>query len=679
MRNISYGELLNNIGCDLIIFLEDDFTIPSKFDLNLVLYRSVRISDVYFAKLYDALCENDLSFANILRKFVITFKKGINYISNWNNIIKDDIESALDVVKSNDEGLFNELNEIYQSIKEPQNDTIKNILFQYGVFATVPNNYSPIFDEFLWKESEWKPFVVFRSYLHNEKEALSSLIKEHSKGENVVCCLIDNDLSGENKAVTIVEDLEEISNKDEIKTIGAVVTSKASHQKINEKIFIDYVNKDNMEHLKDSLLRSTYHFLLHKFKNNAVKGIKEAIDKASAHRDIALYLSDIAQVEGMSNYEMFTQWLNKLCEYFMSQNEQLPRIVSISNLIERQQDEENLSETIPDFGEINTFESFDYSVNKYYQPVAPGDVFVGEDGKIYVLIGQACDMTMGIDRHRRNGLCELVCATAETLPTAAKLKNDLQYMWINNFKCGDTITALKIDYQKRYFVENEVLSLSSYSTEGKCDALLGLADLSIQKPLLQQYQISYYETLAKFFVSIKAIKDACPDAAETVLANGSIQWACKTLDFIEDGEKIHYPIKRVCRLRDRYLLLLYKLFLEYRGRIPFNNANLARTICSEVEFCYNSSSLKLYLDMLLTRTNEKLKKSHVIVIKKTDIIKLLQFCNIELSTDTLNEEYSLGDETLKVQLSVDNSLVMKRTGIRRIQCSFERSKVDKHD
>lgn len=673
MRNISYGELLDNIGCGLVVFLEDDFTIPTTFNLNLVLYRSVRLNNVFFGRLYDSLHKIDMTFADDLRSFVTAFKKGIHHISNWNLVIKDDIESALDAIKEQDELLFKELTEIYKSLNEPENEDVKNVLFQYGVFANIPTNYSPIFEQFLCSETEWKPFVIFKSYLHEEKEDLKALISEYSTNGNIVCCLIDNDLSGENKAAAIVEDLEKISTENDVKTIGAVVTSKASYERINENIFIDYVNKDNMEHLKDSLLRSTYHYLLHKFKNNAVKGIEDAINKASTHRDIALYLSDIAQVEGMSNYEMFTQWLNGLCEYYMSQNDQLPRIVSISNLIERQEDEEGDIVSAPNFGDINTFESFDYSVNKYYQPVSPGDVFVGEDGKIYILVGQACDMAMGIDRDRRNGLCELVCATAETLPSAAKLKNDMQHMWINNFKCGGATMALKINYQKRYFIENEVLGLSSYSAEGQCEIALDFSDLSLQKPLLQQYQIGYYETLKKFFGSVMAIKTACPEAAETVLANGSIQWACRTIDFVYDGEKIHYPIKRICRLRDRYLLFLYKLFLEFRGRIPFNNANLARTTCSKVNFFIGDKSLDLYLDILLTKTNEQLKKAHVIIIKKSDVERVLQALGFESPTVALDEEYSLGPDLLKIKFSVSKTVVLKRTGACRVQCYVESS------
>ncbi len=216
MRNISYGELLDNIGCGLVIFLEDDFTMPPTFNLNLVLYRSVRLNNVFFGKLYDLLHQIDITFADNLKRFVTAFKKGIHHISNWNDVIKDDVESALDIIETQDVPLFNELTEIYKSLNEPENEDVKNVLFQYGVFANIPTNYSPLFEQFLCSETEWKPFILFKSYLHEEKAALKALIKEYSKDGDIVCCLIDNDLSGENKAAAIVEDLEEISIANDI-------------------------------------------------------------------------------------------------------------------------------------------------------------------------------------------------------------------------------------------------------------------------------------------------------------------------------------------------------------------------------------------------------------------------------------------------------------------------------
>ena len=158
-----------------------------------------------------------------------------------------------------------------------------------------------------------------------------------------------------------------------------------------------------------------------------------------------------------------------------------------------------------------------------------------------------------------------------------------------------------------------------------------------------------------------------------VLANGSIQWACRTIDFVVDGEKIHYPIKRICRLRDRYLMFLYKLFLEFRGRIPFNNANLARTTCSKVNFYNGDKSLDLYLDILLTKTNEQLKKAHVMIIKKADVESVLQDLGFESPTVALDEEYSLGADLLKIKFSVSKTVVLKRTGACRVQCYVERS------
>ena len=69
MRNISYGELLENIGCGLVIFLEDDFTMPPTFKLNSVLYRSVRLNNEFLEKLYDAVKSKYLSGYNVRARF----------------------------------------------------------------------------------------------------------------------------------------------------------------------------------------------------------------------------------------------------------------------------------------------------------------------------------------------------------------------------------------------------------------------------------------------------------------------------------------------------------------------------------------------------------------------------------------------------------------------------------
>ena len=45
------------------------------------------------------------------------------------------------------------------------------------------------------------------------------------------------------------------------------------------------------------------------------------------------------------------------------------------------------------------------------------------------------------------------------------------------------------------------------------------------------------------------------------------------IEFTHDSNMIKYDVKRVCRIRN-HVLLINKIFLEYRGRQAFNTINM---------------------------------------------------------------------------------------------------------
>ena len=75
----------------------------------------------------------------------------------------------------------------------------------------------------------------------------------------------------------------------------------------------------------------------------------------------------------------------------------------------------------------------------------------------------------------------------------------------------------------------------------------------------------------------------------------------------------------------------------------------------------------------LDKTEQQLKKAHVIIIKKADVESVLQDLGFESPTVALDEEYSLGADLLKIKFSVSKTVVLKRTGACRVQCYVERS------
>lgn len=659
MKEVSYKELFDNIQCDLSIFFEDDFTYSTDFSMKSVLYRIVRIDkELSFNPLIKKLNEADHNFAESIRDFVNEFRKYEHYIDNWNDVIIDDIDSAVLIIQKCDSNAFNNVS-MKMSISEPSNlDEVRSILCQFGVDCLIPNAYTPLFNEYIWREKVWKPFYIFTSYSADVKSELENMLSGSDKSEAIVCCYIDNNLRGENKAQQIIDDLEKLTEK-QVHFIGAVVTSQDPFDRITDKIFIDTVLKKNIPiQLKSALLRSVYHYLLHSIKRHYINAITEAFKKAGAHRNIALYLSDMAKMEGISNYSLFVEWLKGLTDYYSSQYSYIEKMIPIANLIERQSenDESEVSDDLSDLSDYNTFEAFDYKINEYCLPVEPGDIFITDDNQIYILVGQACDMAMGEARSRRNGLCEMVKATFVTTADSIKVADDQKNIWINYYKKEGTYGKLKIDYQKRFFIENEILSLAIYNKNGFCTFT---RDICLNNSLLQDYQIGYYDSLRKFFESIITLNDSCADASKAVLANRAVNWVCSLLDYTIQSNEIRYSIRRVCRLKDKYLIFLYKLFLEYRGRIPFNTISMNRTIPLEVDFIYSGSKLQYTVDVLLNKSNDTVKLDWPWIISSATIDDLL--IKIGSKNKTKDDKSSYIIEGKQIDIELDGGKVLKLT------------------
>ncbi len=656
MREVSYNELFNNIQCDYSVFFEDDFTLPLSFDLKSVLYRIVHmdvalIIEPMLAKLKVVYKD----FAILLEAFLNEFLKCDSLIDDWNNVAIDDIETAFDIIKEKSEEKYSNIKEKYDAIIIPESEEINLILHQFGAFCVIPRAYRPIFDEYICHARTWKPFYIFSNYSVDVKNELKGFLSINPEQKSIICCYIDNNLGGENKAEQIVNDLEDLCSSDtDTHFIGAVVTSKEPFNRISKKIFIDYVNKANMLQLKSALLRSIYHYFLNSLKAQYITGIKEAFSKAGSHRNIALYLSDMARYEGVSNYALLVEWLKELTSYYFSQDDNIGKMISIANLIERQEATEEFDDDPCELSDINTFEAFDTKINNYYQPVEPGDIFLANNNRIFIVVGQACDMAMGESRNRRNGLCELVEATFEASVSSEKIHEDQKHFWINHYRTGDILGALKIDYQKRFFIENEILSLSSFNSDGHCK--IDLTAETISNPIFQQYQIGLFEDMKNFFQSVVSIKEQCAAAATSILANKSINWVCSLLDYTKEESILSYPLHRTCRLKDKYLLFLYKLFLEYRGRIPFNTVNMNRAVTIPMDFKYEQGSYSNSVDVLLKRSNCEIKTTWPWVVSNNTIKELLSRIQPGISAEKEKDNYIIEGKNLDINLSNGKNL-----------------------
>ena len=86
---------------------------------------------------------------------------------------------------------------------------------------------------------------------------------------------------------------------------------------------------------------------------------------------------------------------------------------------------------------LNTFEAFDLSINRYFQPPAAGDIFIDKKGNYYVLVGQDCDLMISQSRSGNNAVSELVKASVVSQKDIEKYEKNLEFMYVNNFRESD--------------------------------------------------------------------------------------------------------------------------------------------------------------------------------------------------------------------------------------------------
>lgn len=663
MREITYKEILENIDCGLVIFFEDDFIQPGTVEINDILHKAIRMDDDLQSKMLSLLDVVDKPFSSALKAFLELCKPAVDDVTDWAQIA--DVEDILSQYKENHPELAGAVDAALGAITSVPCDNSLPVLFQFGLHCTIPSKYQEIFSEYIEAESRWQPFVVFDNYNTDIATQVESLIKNMPDPNNTVTCIIDNRIKGEDRAEEIIDELERICKNVTKRIIGAAVTSKKPIERISETLFIGHVDKDNITKLKQALLRSAYHYLLRMLKDRLNYQVNDAFKKAAYHKNIAIYLSTMARIEGISNYEVLMQWISAICEVGLSSSCDVPKLIAIANMLDACEEVPDF-EDMEDMSDINTHEAFDYEINRFYQPVAPGDIFQTSAGSIYILVGQSCDMMMGDVRKRRNGLCELVKADATALLWNNKTLDNFNHVWINNFKVGETATALKIDYKSRSFLDNELISLCSFNANGECTINLSKSLSPQCARMLQPYQINYYSNLQEYFGAVRKICTSTErQYLDIVTADDHVSRIVKLSDYTECGDSISYSIKRIGRLKSHYYLYLYKLFLEYRGRLPFETINLARMQTINAKFYDGTHEILMDTDVFLAR-NAKSSKTLPWILKQSQINHILESSAANTTIKAPDEHYLLDDQPISVKLSNGKSLVLEKKAPNRV-------------
>lgn len=582
---ITYDKMFEYLNVKDIIIFEDTFA--PQYGKNAICYGVARMSKANRTQMLLELSEIQSDLKVQLEEFANAFDGVFDAIECWETEVPiNDIETAFEVIQENARYSTKMLQvwDKYSAInleKYSGDNKIGNLLVSYGVGVEIPNGYDELFDEYICKNAQWKSFRIFREFSAYIQSAFEKHIDNFSDIKGTTICIVDDQLKKEKCSKDIVECVRKIQlGLGEKQRISGIIYSSFDNEDcINEDVFFEYIPKDSSKKkIQSALVKSSYSYMLSDLKAIYEQILGDAFDQAVKSKNIAYYLSCMADYEGVTNYQVITNWIKLLFEYKLSDADDLKTVARMTRLIGLLEDEK--VEFEKEMLNLNTFEAFDFSVNKYREPIASGDVFLIKK-TLYILVGQDCDMANSATRTRKNGISELVMASAinqSQVDNAVKL-ND-QFMFISNFKkeIEAETKILRIKYSSRNFIENQILQICQFNDEG-----IAILNLDQEQYDSNGVEPAYYEglyaNLISYYKALLQISETAKSALELIVKNDQSNRILALTDYKQTSSEknvIEYRVRRICRLRHPYMLYLYKMYLEHQGRHPFDCMNMSR-------------------------------------------------------------------------------------------------------
>ena len=214
----------------------------------------------------------------------------------------------------------------------------------------------------------------------------------------------------------------------------------------------------------------------------------------------------------------------------------------------------------------------------------------------------------------------------------------------------------QVEYQKREYIANEILNLCSFNSAGECKLSLSDPIGQEQLMLMPDYMVEYYSKLQRFFLATKTLRMQAEDAFEIVLSKEHSPRLLSFKDFDKTSDMVSFDLKRVCRLAHDYVFYLYKLYLEYRGRQPFQTINLIRQEDTSLPVMYNKKETGQYLSFRSVPIPDKSnRKNWCWVIDVAELNRVLVL--LELPTlRSRNGDIVLKNECIELQLEQNKQI-----------------------
>ena len=526
---------------------------------------------------------------------------------DWSKVPLDDAERIL-------EGQPDIL-ALYQAVPETLwEGEYQQSFSRYGIGVVVQDVFKPLFREVIRALPNYIPTRIYQTYTEEIRQSIMHDLETCKKLGKSAVLILDNKVGDTRLAAQIIEDLKKRDKRISC-PIYATIFSTAPKDFAGEscetpELYIGYANKtEKLDGVHKNIAKAAISSLIQQYKTKYKDVIDKNCDILAQNPDLVEYLYGMARAEGEPGYELLQQWISFMANHAMEQSDEMLRLMQLSGSIDAYEAKINWNLNVPkDLANAAHSENFSPTVNKFCTATAPGDIFEYK-GNIYVLVGQDCDYMMGEKRNRNAPLCELVSAELVSQGDIDKLSDDRKYVYINNYMSNDgNVYVLKVNYGTRVVVCNEIINLCSFNQNGYCRI-----DCSSELPedvsaLLQPYMLEYYKKLIDFFKQLKQVNTAFPDFYRIANMLKTVKPLIDISSYDEHDNVLDYGIRRISRLKKTASLYLYKMFLEYRGRMPYTTVNLTGYSIVTATIEGDEKSYQTDVHIKLTSKREKNRK-----------------------------------------------------------------------
>lgn len=635
MEQVAFNEFYSLMNIAGIIIVEDSI----EFDLSR---KSV---------MYDCLMLTDDERENLIANISVEqIKSKLNKINEayykckdrfrWDSVPKRDVEFY---VKKQE---FDELKNAIEDLTEEEVEKNSELFQRFGLGVKIENakGYKGLL-EGTKKDGVSLPLRVYKDFSAPDLKCMEEDLRLFAKDDKFFLCVIDNFMNGEARGKEIIDELYE---NDQARKSGICIALSSQQEDITRKtdeMYVGFVNKsaesiDN--EIKKHLIMSQYKIMLTMLKNKRMEALKKSFSYAASNMEVAVYLSSMAKEEGITNHEILNEWIDLRERYYTYQDggNEIKRTILLSSLFERMNNDEPSKEIeSKDLEAFQRFEQYDYQVNEFMSPPMTGDVFYIM-GNYYLLVGQECDLSIRNGR-RKNPVAELIPITLIKNKDMGNFKEKYNYekLLLGKFLDADRqCSNISIDCTKREVIDNEILDLCTFNCLGNSEICLNM-DLEVDaKYLLPIEWQHYYENLKARLLSLKNKYDLIKENEESLGFNvGQLvkdmgashnNRLVSIIDFLIEDNVIKYDVKRICRIRN-HVLLINKMYLEYRGRQAFNtiNMDIGRNVQYAIEMLGSNERITGKNTTVILTTSRK-ENSNVKrrdwVINKADILDFIK-------------------------------------------------------